>query len=205
MSNIINIYFVIAITDENHILNSEGKTHSKIIGDLLKNKRFNKVYTSPISGYLETLITILNSNNKFDKLKRIVLDSNLSGLSENQNLKDFIIDEVSFKKMYSDYKINYERVSSTNWLVKNFIDNVKKDSQDNILVVTNERFLNDFFQKNRHLQGNHQKVTPYLIFFSFDFSSRIFLIVLHFHDHLLSCHHQSYNYHLLHCFLVFYL
>jgi len=149
-SNKIHIYFVAAIINEKYLLTPEGQMHAKNIGNLLKDKAFNKVYTSPIDSYVETLMTILKLNNKFDKQKRIVLDSNISGIPVGDKLLNYKLTESNIQKLYPDFKFRYERVSDSiqNYFlnyIKSFIDNIKEDGQDDILIVTNEYFLSQFY------------------------------------------------------------
>ena len=112
-------------------LNEVGKDQALEIKEQLKDIKFDKVYSSPLSRAYETAKTITNHDIILDD--RIIERSN--GDMEGK-LKSEITEKVDFNDP-NEKRYNIESITDFRNRIKNFLDDITNDDiSENILIVT---------------------------------------------------------------------
>ena len=112
-------------------LNEVGKAQALEIKEQLKDIKFDKVYSSPLSRAYETAKTITNHDIILDD--RIIERSN--GDMEGK-LKSEITEKVDFNDP-NEKRYNIESIIDFRNRIKNFLDDITNDdTSENILIVT---------------------------------------------------------------------
>ncbi len=145
-----------------------GKEQALKAGEILKDVNFDRIYCSPLTRTIETLMLILSKNNKFDKQKRIRLDDDILEMqgnhtSDKRKEKKFVERFVS--TTYPEYKFLSDDINEINPYLGErekidekllsdkiksraikFVEKVKKEKLYKVLIVSHNILLLNLFK-----------------------------------------------------------